>query len=77
MSQSKMTELCKSEGLDLSDLEALVLDSVAPGICMNKDCSYTIQVEPDSSTGWCEECETQTVKSVVELLMEGFLPNGD
>lgn len=75
MSQAKMTELCDSEGLDMDGMEELVCDSVSPGICMNKDCSYTTQVEPDCSTGWCEECETQTVKSAVELMMEGFLPD--
>lgn len=72
MSQVKMNELCELEGLDLDEL---MCDSVSPGICMNEDCSYTTEVEPDCSTGWCEECETQSVKSAVELMMEGFLPD--
>ena len=74
MTQEKIDTLCSLEGIDIDEL---MFDSVSPGICMNEDCDYTIEVEPDCSTGWCEECETQTVKSAVELLLEGYLPNGD
>ena len=74
MSQAKMNELCDSEGLDMDGLDQLAMDSVSPGICMTEGCGYTTTVEPDCNDGWCEECETQTVKSAVELVMEGFLP---
>lgn len=77
MSQAKMSALCEAEGIDMVRLEEIVHDSVSPGICMNQYCDYTCDVEPDSSTGWCESCDTQTVKSVVELMMEGFMPNDD
>jgi len=39
-----------------------------PGICMNPGCDYTTQVEPDSNSGWCEICETNTVASGFILL---------
>ncbi len=75
MTQAKMDILCEAEGIDMERLEEIVHDSVSPGICMNKDCDYTTDVEPDSRTGWCEACDTQTVKSAVELMMEGHMPN--
>jgi rubrerythrin len=46
-------------------LENAVFDSVAAGICT--ECGYTCEVEPDSSDGWCEECEGNTVKSCLVL----------
>ena len=42
-------------------------DSVAYGICVNEECDYTIQIEPDATDGWCPECETNTVKSCLVL----------
>lgn len=67
--QSKLETLADIEGYaDIMDLlEAVSTDSVCPGICMNKDCDYTAEVEPDSTSGWCEECSTQTVKSALIL----------
>lgn len=65
---SKLTELAEIEGLELMEmLEEASTDSVCPGICVNKDCDYTTQVEPDCSTGFCEVCGTQTVKSALVL----------
>lgn len=74
MSQDKMTTLCELEGVDFDEI---AMESVVPGICMNEGCSYTTDVEPDSSTGWCEECDSNTVKSATELILEGFLPLED
>ncbi len=74
MSQEKIDTLCKYEGLTFDDFGALMADSVSPGICMTEGCEYTTQVEPDSSEGWCEVCDTGTVKALTELIMEGFLP---
>lgn len=37
------------------------------GICTNPSCDYTTEVEPDQSHGFCEICETQTVKSCAVL----------
>jgi hypothetical protein len=42
-------------------------DAVAPGICMNEDCNYIVDVEPDQRRGYCDECDTNTVKSALIL----------
>ena len=52
-------------------MEVYITDSVCPGICTNENCDYTTEVEPDSSTGWCEECETQSVTSI--MVLEGVI----
>ena len=49
-------------------LEALATDSVSPGICMNETCNYSIEVEPDCRDGYCEECRTRSVTSLLVLL---------
>ena len=38
-----------------------------PSICMNEDCEYCIDMEPDQDRGWCDECETNTIKSALVL----------
>lgn len=70
---SKAQQLAESEGYDdpFKMMEECHLDSVIMGICMNPDCEYTTQVEPDCYDGYCEECETQTVKSL--LILEGVI----
>jgi hypothetical protein len=45
-------------------IEANAFDSVVPGIC---ECGYTTDVEPDSDSGWCEGCDSNTVKSCLVL----------
>ena len=65
---SKLEKLAKIEGLSVDKmLERATFDSVNPGICVNKDCDYTTDVEPDCDSGYCEECGTQTVKSALML----------
>ena len=44
-----------------------LFDGVAEGICINPDCDYTTDVEPDCRNGYCECCGTQTVKSGLVL----------
>lgn len=44
------------------------MDSVVYGACSNPECEYTCEVEPDCRNGFCEECETQTVKSILVYL---------
>lgn len=62
----KLDDLADIEGMDVEEmLEEATYDSVARGICMN--CDYTTEVEPDCDSGWCEECETNTVKSCLVL----------
>lgn len=67
---SKIDELVESEGFDSLEefLDEFGSDSVVPGICMNDGCDYTTNVEPDCSRGWCENCNTQTLKSAMVIL---------
>ena len=48
-------------------LEDIAFDSIAPGICLNPGCDYSTDVEPDQDRGYCEICETQSVKSALRL----------
>lgn len=70
--RSKLNILADSEGIDLDNQESLgeiLMDSVQPGICMNPGCDYTTDsVEPDQNRGYCEICNTQTVKSISMLM---------
>ena len=71
---SKLTDLLEIEGWTIDEaMEQLMTDSVSPGICMNPSCDYTCEVEPDCCTGYCENCQTQTVKALTEMLLEGGL----
>jgi hypothetical protein len=68
---SKMETLAQDWGLDLDENDTyrdLMFDGINPGICMNKDCNYSTDVEPDQDKGYCEECGTNTVKSASLLL---------
>jgi len=67
----KLETLMENEGYDdLDDLmDDIMYASTNPGICMNDGCDYTTIVEPDSCTGYCEECGTNTVKSATELIL--------
>ena len=69
MDQEKLQTLAESEGYDdpMDMIEACAMDSVNPGICMNEGCDYTTEVEPDSDSGYCEECGTNSVKSASML----------
>ena len=66
---AKLDELVAAEGYANFDelLEALIFDSVSPGICINPGCSYTTEIEPDQTAGYCERCGTQTVQSALVL----------
>jgi len=66
---AKLDDLVAREGYDSFDelLEAIIFDSVSPGICTNPGCSYTTEVEPDQCQGYCEICGTQTVKAALVL----------
>jgi hypothetical protein len=71
--KSKLQALVNIEGYNdvYEMLEKATFDSVAPGICTNEGCDYTTEVEPDCRDGWCEECETNTVRSC--LLLAGII----
>ena len=66
---TKLEQLIDNEGYETleSFLEDFALDSVVPGICMNDGCEYTTNVEPDQDKGWCENCNTNSVKSGLVL----------
>ena len=61
--QTKAAKLIEIEGYDnIEDLiEVVFSDSVSPAICMNEDCNFTCEMEPDQDAGHCEECRTNTM----------------
>ena len=67
--RTKLSKLVESEGFETLEqmLKATVFDSVSPGICVNPECNYTVEVEPGQNRGWCEACGTQTVHSALNL----------
>lgn len=46
-------------------LSESITDVVVPGICVNDKCNNIIDVEPDQKQGFCENCKTNTIKSVL------------
>ena len=70
---AKLDKLAENEGFSSvnSLLEFAAFDSVVPAICMNPECDYTTGMEPDQDAGWCECCDTNTVKSA--LILAGFI----
>jgi hypothetical protein len=65
---SKIKKLAEIEGMTAMEMfEEATFDSVAKGICINPGCDYTIEVEPDCRSGWCENCHTNTVRSCLVL----------
>lgn len=67
----KLQTLIEIEGFESIEEfgERYSFDSVIPGICMNDDCDYTTNVEPDCTNGWCEECRTCSVRSGIDLIL--------
>lgn len=67
--RSKFEDLLETQGMSQEEfIDVYMLDSVVPGICMNLECNYTCDVEPDQHKGHCENCGTKTVKSGIMLL---------
>jgi hypothetical protein len=71
--RAKLDQLVEAEGFDSLDelLEAAIGDSVSPAICLNDDCDYTTEMEPDQDRGFCEACRTNTVASA--LILAGII----
>ena len=71
--QAKLATLAELEGFDdpAALIEAVIHDSVCPGICIREGCDYTVEIEPDQDRGWCEECRFQTVQSA--LILAGLI----
>jgi len=62
--------ICDNQGIDdPTDIAASALnDGDCPGICTT--CSEICDnIEPDQDKGWCDECKTNTVISLL-ILME-------
>ena len=66
---AKLSKLLEIEGYErVEDLiEAVFSDSVSPAICMNEDCNFTCEMEPDQNAGYCEECHTNTMTTAPVL----------
>lgn len=56
---------------ELALISESLLDAVCPAICMNPECSYTEDLEPDQQGGWCPECKANTMKS--GLILAGII----
>jgi len=71
--KEKLELLTNLEGFEdtMDLLEENSVDSVVPGICVNEDCDYSCEIEPDSNSGWCEECNTNSVHSC--LILAGII----
>ncbi len=71
--QAKLAKLIEMEGYESIEqlAEAILSDSVSPAICMNEDCSYTCEMEPDQDAGFCEECCTNSMQSA--LILAGLI----
>lgn len=65
----KLRTLAEIEGYDAVEdmLDAAVCDAVSPAICVNDDCDYTVEMEPDQDRGWCDECGKNSVASALVL----------
>ena len=50
----------------LESIEDILLDSTVPAVC--KYCKYTTDLEPDCTNGYCENCNKQSMVSVLVLL---------
>jgi len=64
----KLADLADQCGMSVCFfIEEYALDDVVPGICMNPDCEYSAEYEPDQRKGWCEDCGRQSVCSGLVL----------
>ncbi len=67
--QEKLAKLLAAEGYDTIEevAEAIFSDSVSPAICIEPDCDYTTEMEPDQDAGYCEACGKNTVVAALVL----------
>lgn len=63
-----LSALCGLSDLDMA--EQATNEGTAPSICMNDGCDFFTDMEPDQDQdqGYCENCNTNTVKSILVLL---------
>ena len=67
--EAKLKKLIEIDGFDSIEelMEAAFSEAVSPAICMNEDCNFTCETEPDQEAGYCEECRTNTMKAAPVL----------
>ena len=67
--EQKLQTLCEIEGFEKPEhlINEFFNSGTVPGICMNPGCDASYLYEPDQERGWCDECETNTVKSCLIL----------
>jgi hypothetical protein len=67
--QEALAKLLAVEGYDTLEglAQAIVSDGVLPAICIEPDCDYTSNMEPDQDAGYCESCGKNTVVSALVL----------
>jgi hypothetical protein len=67
--KAKLAKLLEIEGYASIEelMEGVFSDSVSPAICMNEDCNFTCEMEPDQDAGWCDECHTNTMTAAPVL----------
>jgi hypothetical protein len=67
---SKLMQVCEAEGFaSIDDLIALVVaDSVCPAIRVKEGCDYIAPMESDQQEGYCENCGSNTMISVLVLV---------
>jgi hypothetical protein len=68
-SKEKLAKLCEIEGYETPNdlLKHFILDCLSPAICMEANCNYTCEMEPDQDHGYCEECKRNSVVSAMVL----------
>ena len=71
--RTKLAKLIEIEGYDNFEemAQAILSDTVSPAICMNEDCNFTCEMEPDQDAGYCEECRTNSMQSA--LILAGLI----
>jgi hypothetical protein len=71
--RAKLAKLMQIEGYEsIEDLaQAILSDSVSPAICMNEDCNFTCEMEPDQGAGYCDECHTNSMQAA--LILAGLI----
>jgi hypothetical protein len=66
--KTKLEALADAYSMSVEELlEDAAMDSVVPGICTNDGCDNITEAEPDQDAGWCDDCHTGTVTSILIL----------
>ena len=67
--RKKLAKLLQAAGYGtLEELATAVFgDAVSPAICIDADCDYTTEMEPDQDAGYCENCGKNTVVAALVL----------